>query len=91
MRAGVLGADSSRQTGLFFDCLLQSGNRFDALCDGIFDHTLVYAVTGVAFDSVPQIVLRLHDAQDRPSDRVVRIPLTEVGTLFLLTASCFDF
>jgi hypothetical protein len=31
---------------LFFNCLLQSGNRFDALRDGLFEHAAVYAFTG---------------------------------------------
>src|SRR5262245_23028455 len=48
--------------------------RMVTLCDGLLDHALVLLSYGIR-----KIVLRLHDAEDRPANRIAHVPLTETS------------
>ena len=63
----------------FFEGLLQGGNGGEALCDGLLKHALVRATTSNLPDGIRQIVLRLHDADDRLANRIADVPVTEIS------------
>src|SRR5262249_35799775 len=62
----------------FFDGLLQGGNGGEAFCDGLLNHALVDAVNHNLIYGVREVALRLHDAQDRPDNLIVHVPLAEM-------------
>src|SRR5262249_17571957 len=75
----ISAGNSLKPARLALKCLLQGGNGLVAFCDGRFDRALWCAMNDVLADGMREVVLRLHNAQDCPGDRIAHVPLLEVA------------
>src|SRR5262245_33736744 len=63
---------------LLLEGVLQVSGGRTTFCNGLLDRALAHAVTNVLIYGMCNFVLRAHDAEDRPANRITWVPLTKI-------------